>query len=257
MILIAGPCQMESRDHCLMMGEKVAEVSARVGLPIVFKASFDKANRTDMNAPRGVGLKAALPIFEEIRRAFGLMVITDVHETWQCAEVGPVVDVLQIPALLSRQTDLIRAAAAACGTVNIKRGPMTPPWAVASAVAKARPTVVWVTERGSPFGHGDLVVDMRGFAGMTGCADAVIFDATHSVQQPAGLGAASGGTRALVEPLALAAVAAGADGLFIETHDDPDNAPSDGPCMIAVDKLGDLIERALDVHRAAHGSPPI
>lgn len=254
MIIISGPCQIESRDHCLKMAEHIAGISERIGQEIIFKSSFDKANRTSDASPRGVGLGAALVIFRSIREAFGLRIITDVHEPWQCDELSAVADVLQIPALLSRQTDLIRAAAQFAPIVNIKKGQFMAPADMEHAARKAADAEVWATERGTAFGYRDLVVDMRSFAAMRPYASAVIFDATHSVQTPAGLGSSSGGNRAMIQPLALAAMAAGADGLFIETHDDPDHALSDGPCMLPVDRLEDLLRRAMDVRHTVWAS---
>lgn len=253
MIFITGPCQIESRDHCLRMAEAIADIAQRMPAHrFVFKASFDKANRTSGASPRGVGMVKAMSIFDEIKALFGLRIVTDVHEAWQCADIAPHVDVLQIPALLSRQTDLITAAAQTGKVVNIKKGQFMAPADMAHAVAKASPAEVWATERGTTFGHGDLVVDMRSIPVMkTSGASAVIFDATHSVQKPNGLDGKSGGLRTMIEPLALAAIAAGADGLFIEAHDDPDNALSDGPCMLPLDRLAALLSKAERVREAA------
>lgn len=233
-----------------MMAERIAEIAQRIGQEIIFKASFDKANRTSGSSPRGVGLGEAILIFAEIR-AMGLRVTTDVHEPWQVAEIAPVVDVIQIPALLSRQTDLIAAAGGTGKVVSIKKGQFMAPEDIEHAARKAGNAPVWAIERGSSFGYHNLVVDMRSFAVMRPHVDATIFDATHSVQTPAGQGASSGGNRAMIAPLALAAIAAGADGLFIETHDDPDNALSDGPCMLPLEGLEDVLRRARDVHAAA------
>lgn len=252
MIIISGPCQVESRDHCLMMAERIAGIGQRLGQEIIFKASFDKANRTSAVAPRGVGLAAAVNIFAEITVQFGLRVTTDVHEPWQCAEVAPVVDIIQIPALLSRQTDLITAAAATRKIVSIKKGQFMAPADMDQASRKARGAKeVWAIERGTSFGYHNLVVDMRSFRQMRFSAAAVIFDATHSVQTPAGLGFASGGNREMVEPLAFASLAAGAEGLFVETHDDPDRAMSDGPCMMPLHRLRDFLLKAMEVRRVA------
>lgn len=243
--LIAGPCQLESRAHALEMASALKEIAARLGLGFVYKTSFDKANRTSAASTRGIGLDQALPIFAEIREALGTPVLTDVHEPAQCARVAEVTDVLQIPAFLCRQTDLLIAAAKTGRVVNIKKGQFLAPWDMANAVAKvtaAGNAQVLVTERGVSFGYNTLVSDMRALpilARSTGAP--VIFDATHSVQQPGGQGTSSGGDREFVPILARAAVAVGVAGLFIETHQDPDHAPSDGPNMVPLDKMEDLL----------------
>ncbi len=234
-VVFAGPCQMESRAHALEMASALKEIAARLGLGLVFKSSFDKANRTSLAGKRGIGLEAALPIFAEIRETLALPIVTDVHEAAQCALVAPVVDVLQIPAFLCRQTDLLIAAAKTGRVVKVKKGQFLAPWdmknVVTKIVASGNPNVL-VTERGSSFGYNTLVVDMRALPIMaeTGCP--VIFDATHAVQQPGGQGTSSGGDRRFVPVLARAAVAVGVAGLFIETHESPDRAPSDGPNML-------------------------
>ena len=234
-VVFAGPCQMESRQHALEMASALKEVCARLGLGLVYKSSFDKANRTSLGGKRGIGLQGALPVFAEIRETLGLPVVTDVHEAGQCAAVAEAVDVLQIPAFLCRQTDLLIAAAATGKVIKIKKGQFLAPWDMKNAVAKiagsGNPNIL-LTERGASFGYNTLVVDMRSLPIMaeTGCP--VIFDATHSVQQPGGQGTSSGGDRRFVPVLARAAVAVGVAGLFIETHEDPDNAPSDGPNMV-------------------------
>lgn len=234
--LIAGPCQMESREHALEIALALKEISVNLGIGLVFKASFDKANRTSGKGQRGIGLKAALPVFAEIREQTGLPTLTDVHEAEQCAAVAEVVDVLQIPAFLCRQTDLLLAAAKTGKVVNIKKGQFLAPWDmtnVAAKVTEAGNANVMVTERGVSFGYNTLVSDMRALPIMAeGTGAPVIFDATHSVQQPGGKGASSGGQREFVSVLARAAVAVGVAGVFIETHPDPDNAPSDGPNMV-------------------------
>ncbi len=234
--IIAGPCQLESRAHGLEVAAALKEIASRQGVGLVYKTSFDKANRTSVSAPRGIGLAQALPIFAEIRSSLGLPVLTDVHEVGQCAEVAQAVDVLQIPAFLCRQTDLLLAAAATGKAVNVKKGQFLAPWDMANVVAKitgaGNPNVL-VTERGASFGYNTLVSDMRALpilARTTGAP--VIFDATHSVQQPGGKGGSSGGEREFVPVLARAAVAVGVAGVFIETHPDPDHAPSDGPNMV-------------------------
>jgi 2-dehydro-3-deoxyphosphooctonate aldolase (KDO 8-P synthase) len=243
--LIAGPCQLESRDHALEMAATLVEICGRLGLPLIYKTSYDKANRTSGGAQRGVGLKAALPVFAEIKARFGIPVLTDVHERDQCAEVAEVVDILQIPAFLSRQTDLLLAAAATGRVVNIKKGQFLAPWDmkhVAAKVTGAGNPNVLLTERGVSFGYNTLVSDMRALPIMAETGLPVIFDATHSVQEPGGQGGSSGGERRFVETLARAAVAVGVAGVFIETHQDPDTAPSDGPNMVPIQKLEALLK---------------
>lgn len=247
--LIAGPCVMESRDHALETAVALSEIAERLGVGLIYKTSFDKANRTSLDGARGVGMKSALPIFAEIRETVGLPVITDVHASDQCGPVAEVVDVLQIPAFLCRQTDLLMAAAATGRAINVKKGQFLAPWDMANVVEKIRRSgndAVMVCERGSSFGYNTLVSDFRGLPilAQTGCP--VVFDATHSVQQPGGQGASSGGQREFAPVLARAAVAVGVAAVFIETHPDPDHAISDGPNMISFDRLpavvGDLIE---------------
>ena len=233
--IIAGPCQLESRAHALEVASALKEIAARLKIGLVYKTSFDKANRTSVSAARGIGLAQALPIFAEIRSSLGLPVLTDVHDASQCAEVAQAVDVLQIPAFLCRQTDLLLAAAATGKVVNVKKGQFLAPWDMANVVAKltqAGAGDVLVTERGVSFGYNTLVSDMRALPILAETGAPVIFDATHSVQQPGGLGGASGGQREFVPVLARAAVAVGVAGVFIETHPDPDRAPSDGPNMV-------------------------
>jgi 2-dehydro-3-deoxyphosphooctonate aldolase (KDO 8-P synthase) len=242
--LFAGPCQMESRAHALEMASALKEICARLRIGLVYKTSFDKANRTSLMSKRGVGLDAALEVFAEIRDSLGLAVVTDVHEREQCAHLASVVDVLQIPAFLCRQTDLLVAAAKTGRVVKIKKGQFLAPWDMKHVVAKVTGSGnanVLVTERGVSFGYNTLVADMRALAIMaeTGCP--VIFDATHSVQQPGGLGTSSGGDRRFVPILARAAVAAGVAGLFIETHQDPERAPSDGPNMLPLREFEAMI----------------
>jgi 2-dehydro-3-deoxyphosphooctonate aldolase (KDO 8-P synthase) len=255
--LIAGPCVLESDALNLRVGEHLARLAESVPGGIIFKASFDKANRSNAGAHRGPGLDAGLAALERVRAATGLPILTDVHLPDQCGPVAAVVDVLQIPAFLCRQTDLLVAAGETGKAVNVKKGQWMRPEGMRGAVAKVRnargaervaPDVA-VTERGSFFGYGDLVVDMRSFSRMRDACDApVIFDATHSVQRPGeGVGGASGGAREFIPPLTLAATAAGANGLFMETHPDPDNAPSDGPNMIPLEQLDELIKRAVDI----------
>jgi 2-dehydro-3-deoxyphosphooctonate aldolase (KDO 8-P synthase) len=250
--ILAGPCQMESRQHALEMAAALVEVSKSLGFGLVFKASFDKANRTSLSGRRGIGLEAALPVFAEIRETFSIPVVTDIHEVSQCAPVAEVVDVLQIPAFLCRQTDLLIAAAKTGRVVKIKKGQFLAPWDMKNVVAKVtgsgNPNVL-VTERGSSFGYNTLVVDMRGLPQMAETGAPVIFDATHAVQQPGGQGTSSGGDRRYVPVLARAAVAVGVAGLFIETHQDPDNAPSDGPNMVALKNFAPLIAELQAIDR--------
>jgi 2-dehydro-3-deoxyphosphooctonate aldolase (KDO 8-P synthase) len=246
--LIAGPCQMESRDHAFTMAGRLKEICERLGIGLVYKSSFDKANRTSLSGRRGLGLDKSLSVFADIRKAFGLPVLTDVHEREQCAVLAQVVDILQIPAFLCRQTDLLVAAARTGRAINVKKGQFLAPWDMANVLAKivesGNPNVL-LTERGASFGYNTLVSDMRSLAIMAAMGPPVIFDATHSVQQPGGLGAASGGDRAMVPVLARAAVAVGVAGLFIETHEDPDNAPSDGQTMIPIGDLESLLRRLM------------
>ena len=253
--LIAGPCVLEDDALNLRIGEALAELGARLPLPIIYKASFDKANRSKPGAARGPGLDEGLRRLERVRAATGLPVLTDVHESEQCAAAGAICDVLQIPAFLSRQTDLIEAAAATRRAVNIKKGQWMAPEEMSGAVAKARAAgaaAVAVTERGTFLGYGDLVVDMRSFTRLREATNAaVIFDGTHSVQRPGRADGASGGDPRFIEPLVLAAAAAGADALFLETHPHPEQAPSDGLNMLPLEKLGALIERVLEVRAAA------
>jgi 2-dehydro-3-deoxyphosphooctonate aldolase (KDO 8-P synthase) len=253
--VIAGPCQLESRAHALEVAGALKEIATRLGIGLVYKTSFDKANRTSASAARGIGLKQALPIFAEIRSSLGLPVLTDIHEISQCAEVAQAVDVLQIPAFLCRQTDLLVAAAATGKVVNVKKGQFLAPWDMANVVAKivgSGNRNVLVTERGASFGYNTLVSDMRALpilARTTGAP--VIFDATHSVQQPGGKGASSGGEREFVPVLARAAVAVGVAGVFIETHPDPDHAPSDGPNMVPLREFEGLLRTLMAFDRLA------
>jgi 2-dehydro-3-deoxyphosphooctonate aldolase (KDO 8-P synthase) len=256
LFLIAGPCVLEDDALNLRVGEHLARLAERVPGGIIFKASFDKANRSNVGAHRGPGMDDGLAALDRVRAATGLPILTDVHLPEQCAPAAAVVDVLQIPAFLCRQTDLLVAAGATGKAVNVKKGQWMHPEGMRGAIDKvraSRPAGVRsddaVTERGTFFGYGDLVVDMRDFVRMRDACDApVIFDATHSVQRPGqGTGGASGGAREFIPPLTLAALAAGADGLFMETHPDPDHAPSDGPNMIPLDRLDDLVLRAIDI----------
>jgi 2-dehydro-3-deoxyphosphooctonate aldolase (KDO 8-P synthase) len=252
--LIAGPCQMESRAHALEMASALKEIAGRVGIGLVYKTSFDKANRTSAGSARGVGLKAALPVFAEIRDTLKLPVLTDVHEPDQCAALAEAVDILQIPAFLCRQTDLLVAAAATGRIVNVKKGQFLAPWDMTNVVAKitgAGNGNVLVTERGVSFGYNTLVSDMRALPILARTGAPVIFDATHSVQQPGGQGTSSGGEREFVPVLARAAVSVGVAGVFIETHQDPDRAPSDGPNMMPLKEMEPLLRRLVEFDRLA------
>ncbi|PJK29518.1 3-deoxy-8-phosphooctulonate synthase [Minwuia thermotolerans] len=245
LVIIAGPCQLEDRDHALMMSEAIREIGRRLDVPVIYKTSYDKANRTSLKGRRGLGLEKSLAIFDEIRRDIGLPVLTDVHSEAQCAEVAPHVDVLQIPAFLCRQTDLLLAAGETGCAINVKKGQFLAPWDMVNVVDKIRSTGngnVSVCERGASFGYNTLVTDFRSLpimAEQTGCP--VVFDATHSVQQPGGQGGSSGGDRRFVPCLARAAAAVGVAAIFMETHQDPDHAPSDGPNMVPLDQLEGLI----------------
>lgn len=241
---IAGPCQLENRDHAMMMAEKIAEACARTGSRFVFKSSYDKANRSSIGAARGIGMEEGLKILAEVRETFGCPVITDVHETSHCAAAAEVVDVIQIPAFLCRQTDLLLAAGRTMKPLNVKKGQFLAPWDMANVAEKIASTgndQIMLCERGTSFGYNTLVTDFRGLPTMAETGHPVIFDATHSVQQPGGRGNSSGGERKFVATLARAACAVGVAGLFIETHQDPDNAPCDGPNMIPVQDLATLI----------------
>ncbi|TDT93517.1 2-dehydro-3-deoxyphosphooctonate aldolase (KDO 8-P synthase) [Azorhizobium sp. AG788] len=256
--LIAGPCQMESRDHALETAAALKEITDRLGIGLIYKTSFDKANRTSVNAARGMGLEKALPVFAEISERFGLPTLTDVHEIDQCAPVGEVVDVLQIPAFLCRQTDLLVAAARTGRVVNVKKGQFLAPWDMVNVVAKLTQSGngrVLLTERGASFGYNTLVSDMRGLPVMAQTGAPVVFDATHSVQQPGGKGASSGGQREFVPVLARAAVAVGVAAVFIETHPDPDKAPSDGPNMVPLKDLEPLVALLQQIDRVAKAHP--
>ncbi len=246
--LIAGPCALESRAHAFDMAAALQEIAVRLGVGLVYKTSFDKANRTSAASARGLGLDQALPIFAELRESLGVPVLTDVHEPEQCAAVAEVVDILQIPAFLCRQTDLLVAAAKTGRAVNVKKGQFLAPWDMANVVEKitgAGNANVLVTERGVSFGYNTLVSDMRALPALAKTGAPVIFDATHSVQQPGGQGTSSGGERDYVAVLARAAVAVGVAGVFIETHQDPDRAPSDGPNMIPLKDMASLLERLM------------
>jgi 2-dehydro-3-deoxyphosphooctonate aldolase (KDO 8-P synthase) len=254
--LIAGPCQMESRDHTLMMADALKSICTRLGMGLVYKSSFDKANRTSLKGTRGLGLGKSLEVFAEVKAQFELPVLTDVHEATQCAVLAPVIDVLQIPAFLCRQTDLLVAAAQTGRVVNIKKGQFLAPWDMKNVAAKVTDSGnphVMLTERGASFGYNTLVSDMRSLPVMAETGHPVIFDATHSVQQPGGQGTSSGGDRRMVPVLSRAAVAVGVAGVFIETHQDPDNAPSDGPNMVPLNKLEELLKKLQALDAIAKG----
>ncbi|AUW42228.1 3-deoxy-8-phosphooctulonate synthase [Rhizobium leguminosarum] len=246
--LIAGPCQMESRDHAFMVAGTLKELCAKLGIGLVYKSSFDKANRTSLSAERGIGIDKGMEVFADLKKEFGFPVLTDVHTAEQCAEVAKVVDVLQIPAFLCRQTDLLIAAAKTGRVVNVKKGQFLAPWDMKNVLKKlnasGNPNVL-LCERGASFGYNTLVSDMRSLPIMAAMGAPVIFDATHSVAQPGGQGDSSGGQREFVETLARAAVAAGIAGVFVETHQDPDNAPSDGPNMVYLKDMPRLLEKLL------------
>lgn len=248
MTLIAGPCQMESRQHALEISQAIKEIAETAGIGAIYKTSFDKANRTSVDSARGIGLDGALPIFAEVRETTGLPVLTDVHAEEQCAPVAEVVDVLQIPAFLCRQTDLLLAAGRTGRVVNVKKGQFLAPWDMANVVKKIASMGnerILVTERGASFGYNTLVSDMRALPVLAETGYPVVFDATHSVQQPGGQGTSSGGQREFVPVLARAAVAVGVAAVFMEVHEDPDNAPSDGPNMVHLKDLPALLEQLL------------
>ena len=257
-VFIAGPCQMESRQHALEMAHALKEIGERLNLGIIYKTSFDKANRTSATAARGIGLKDALPIFAEIREVTGLPTLTDVHSEAQCEGVAEAVDVLQIPAFLCRQTDLLLAAAATGKAINIKKGQFLAPWDMKNVIAKVvgagNPNVM-ACERGASFGYNTLVSDMRSLPTMREIGCPVVYDATHSVQQPGGQGGSSGGQREFAPVMARAAVALGVAGVFIETHEAPDTAPSDGPNMIPLDQMPALIASLMAFDRLAKADP--
>lgn len=256
--LIAGPCQLEGRDHALMIADAMAKATTAAGIGYIFKASFDKANRTSLNGKRGVGMDAGLQILSDVRAEIGCPVLTDVHEPPQCAIAAEAVDVLQIPALLCRQTDLLLAAGATGAAMNVKKGQFLAPWDMANVADKIASTGnqrILLCERGTSFGYNTLVTDMRGLPTMAQTGWPVVFDATHSVQQPSGKGGSSGGQREFAPVLARAATSLGVDALFIETHEDPDKAPSDGPNMIPLENMGDLCQMLSEFHDLARRHP--
>ena len=250
--LIAGPCQLENEIHAINVAEKLKEITTKLGIGLIYKTSFDKANRTSLKGKRGSGLEKSLPIFDKIRNDLGIPVLTDIHTIDQCEVVAKHVDVLQIPAFLCRQTDLLVAAAKTGKIINVKKGQFLAPWDmvnVTKKIADSGNKNILVTERGACFGYNTLVSDMRSLPIMAKNGYPVIFDATHSVQQPGGQGESSGGQREFVEYLARAAVAVGVAGVFIETHQDPDNAPSDGPNMVPLNKLENLLKQLTDIDK--------
>lgn len=255
--LIAGPCQMESRDHAFMVAGELSELCRKLGIGLVYKSSFDKANRTSLSAERGIGIEKALEVFADLKKEYGFPVITDIHTEEQCAIVAPVVDVLQIPAFLCRQTDLLVAAAKTGRVINVKKGQFLAPWDMKNVLnklnASGNPNIL-LCERGASFGYNTLVSDFRSLPIMAAMGAPVVFDATHSVQQPGGQGGSTGGQREFVETLARAAVAVGVAGLFIETHEDPDNAPSDGPNMVPLNDMPRLLEKLLAFDAVAKGA---
>ena len=256
--LIAGPCQLESADHAMMMATALKEACQKHEVPFVFKSSFDKANRTSLSGKRGLGLEASLEVFDQVRRELGVPVVTDVHLPEQCAQLAPHVDVLQIPAFLCRQTDLLVAAAKTGLTVNVKKGQFLAPWDMEHVAAKLvqsglSPNKVLLCERGTSFGYNTLVNDFRGLPIMQAMGHPVVFDATHSAQQPGGQGGSSGGQREFVPVLAKAAVAVGIAGLFMEVHDDPDNAPSDGPNMVRLEDFDAILKKLVAFDTLAKG----
>lgn len=254
LVLIAGPCQLETRDHAMMLAEKIKKITDKYNIPLIFKGSYDKANRSSIDGKRGIGIEKSLRIFQEVKETFDLPILTDIHNEDQAAIIGDndIVDILQIPAFLCRQTDLIEAAAKTNKVINIKKGQFLAPQNMHSIVKKSEHfgnSNILLTERGASFGYNNLVSDMRSLTIMAETKYPIIFDATHSVQQPGGLGNASGGNRADVATLARAATAVGVAGLFTEVHQDPDNAPSDGPCMLRLDMLDKFLThiKALDL----------
>ena len=248
--IIAGPCQLETEQHAMDMAGKIKEITSKFNMGFVYKTSFDKANRTSLKGQRGMGLEQSLPIFDKIKKELDVPILTDIHNAEQCSVVAPHVDILQIPAFLCRQTDLLIAAAKTGKIINVKKGQFLAPWDmvnVTKKIAESGNNNILVTERGASFGYNTLVSDMRSLPIMAKNGYPVIFDATHSVQQPGGLGETSGGQREFVEYLARAAVAVGVAGVFIETHQDPDNAPSDGPNMVPLDKLEKLLSQLFEI----------
>ncbi len=258
--LIAGPCAIESRDHALTMAGELKRLTDKLAMPLIYKSSFDKANRTSASSARGIGLDKGIEILAAVKEATGLPVLTDVHESWQCRPVAEVVDVLQIPAFLCRQTDLLRAAAETGRAINVKKGQFLAPWDMKQVTAKLESfgaTAILACERGASFGYNTLVSDMRALPQLAATGWPVVFDATHSVQQPGGMGGTSGGQREYVPVLARAAVAIGVAAVFIETHEQPDRAPSDGPNMVPLDRLEELLTDLQRFDALAKAKPPV
>ena len=254
--IIAGPCQMESEAHSMMMAEKLITIAQKVGVPIIFKSSYDKANRTSVDGKRGIGLKNSIPIFQKIKETFKVPVLTDIHTEEQCREIAPFVDILQIPAFLCRQTDLIVAAAQTGKVINIKKGQFLSPQEVGNIVKKAeycKNEQLLLTDRGSSFGYNNLVVDMRSFPIMSQTGYPVIIDATHATQMPGGMGTSSGGNRNYAPVLAKAAIATGIAGVFAEVHQDPDNAPSDGPVMLKLETFETFLKQLKAIDEVVKG----
>ncbi len=250
--LIAGPCQLESEEHAIKISSELKEITSELGINLIYKTSFDKANRTSLKGKRGLGLEKSLPIFDKIKKKIGVPVLTDVHTAEQCSVVANHVDVLQIPAFLCRQTDLLIAAAKTGKIINVKKGQFLAPWDMANVVKKIEESGnknILITERGASFGYNTLVSDMRALPIMSKYGFPIVFDATHSVQQPGGMGEKSGGQREFVPYLARAAIAVGIGAIFIETHDDPDNAPSDGPNMVPLNKLKNLLNKLTEIDK--------
>ncbi len=248
--LIAGPCQLENEAHAIKISSKLKEITSELGINLIYKTSFDKANRTSIKGKRGIGLEKSLPIFDKIRNEVGVPVLTDIHTAEQCSKVSNHVDVLQIPAFLCRQTDLLIAAAKTGKIINVKKGQFLAPWDMANVIKKIEESGnknILITERGASFGYNTLVSDMRALPIMSKFGFPIVFDATHSVQQPGGMGEKSGGQREFVPHLARAAIAVGVGAIFMETHEDPDNAPSDGPNMVPLNEIKDLLKRLSEI----------
>ncbi len=257
-VLIAGPCVLESREHALEMSAAIKEITDQLGIPFIYKTSFDKANRTSIQGHRGIGMKASLPILAEVKEKMGCPIVTDVHSSEQCAIVAEVVDILQIPAFLCRQTDLLKAAAETGKAINIKKGQFLAPWDMGNVVKKMESfgsSQLMLCERGASFGYNTLVSDMRSLPIMAKFGYPIVFDATHSVQQPGGAGASTGGERQFVPILARAAVSVGVAAVFIETHQDPDHAPSDGPNMVRLQDLPQLLSELKEFDRLSKAYP--
>tara|TARA_B100001564_G_scaffold284778_1_gene247557 strand:+ start:181 stop:1008 length:828 start_codon:yes stop_codon:yes gene_type:complete len=255
-MLIAGPCQMESEQHAMDMAGSIKEITDRLGIGFIYKTSFDKANRTSLSGKRGLGLEKALPVFEKVKKTYNIPTLTDIHEKEQCAIVADVVDVLQIPAFLCRQTDLLVAAAKTGAVINVKKGQFLAPWDMENVVKKVSDSGnnnILLTDRGTSFGYNTLISDMRGLHIMSQTGYPVIIDATHSIQQPGGLGGSSGGQREFVPIIAGAAISVGIAGAFMEVHQDPDNAPSDGPCMVVLNQLESILTRLHAIDHAIKG----